>query len=146
MKVQEYKLSLKPAKRATKVFISSSRDAFDAFNGVWSQDEIAVRESFKVMYLDRSNQVKGFFTACEGAIDAAIADIRLVFGVALKSGATSIILAHNHPSGKLVPSSADMKLTNRMVEAGRILDIAVLDHLILSYEGGYYSFADEGTL
>jgi DNA repair protein RadC len=74
-----------------------------------------------------------------------IADPKVIFSAALKACASSIILSHNHPSGNLKPSNADIQLTKKIVNAGNLLDIAVLDHVIVSAEG-YYSFADEGLL
>ncbi len=69
----------------------------------------------------------------------------MVFATALKCLATSMIIAHNHPSGTLIPSQADLNLTKKIAEAGKLLDIALLDHIILT-EGSYYSFRDEGDL
>jgi DNA repair protein RadC len=69
----------------------------------------------------------------------------LVFAAAIKANASSIILSHNHPSGNLMPSEQDKRLTQRMVEAGRLLDIPVIEHIIITEEG-YFSFADEGIL
>ena len=74
-----------------------------------------------------------------------VADPKVIFAAAIKSAASSIILAHNHPSGNLRPSSADISLTRKIKAGGELLDIAVSDHLIISREG-YYSFADEGLM
>lgn len=78
-------------------------------------------------------------------VAGTVADPKVIFAAALKASASSIILAHNHPSGQLKPSSADIALTNKIKRGGEFLDIQVLDHLILSSEG-YYSFADEGMM
>jgi DNA repair protein RadC len=80
-----------------------------------------------------------------GGISGTVADPKLIFAAALKASASSIILAHNHPSGSLKPSEADIRLTKKLKEGGLYLEIPVLDHIILSKEG-YYSFADEGLL
>lgn len=82
----------------------------------------------------------------KGGITSTAVDLRVVFAAALKARATAIILSHCHPSGNLKPSRADIELTKKFDQAGKILDIQILDHLILSPEGGYYSFADEGLV
>ncbi|MEC3881993.1 JAB domain-containing protein [Parapedobacter sp. 10938] len=90
-------------------------------------------------------QLTGFFKIADGVIDAVPVDIRTLFTSALLSGANKIVLAHNHPSGTLRPSPADMNLTNKAVNAGELLDIEILDHIIIT-ENSYYSFKDEGLL
>ena len=108
---------------------------------------IALQERFVALYLNRANRVLGVYELSNGGMTGTVADIRLVFAVALKIAATSIILAHNHPSGNLKPSVADFELTARFKEGGKILDIKVIDHLIISpIEREYYSFADEGEM
>jgi DNA repair protein RadC len=80
-----------------------------------------------------------------GGVAGTVADPKLIFGVALKANACSVILVHNHPSDNLKPSNADKMLTEKIKQGGKLLDISVLDHLIISPEG-YYSFADEGLI
>lgn len=111
----------------------------------WSND-IHLLEEFNFLMLDRGNSVIGFSNAAKGGIVGVMVDPRLIFAAALKARAVAIILAHNHPSGQLRPSSADMAITRRMVQAGQLLDIQILDHIILSPDGGYYSFADDGLI
>jgi DNA repair protein RadC len=82
----------------------------------------------------------------KGGINSTIVDIRIILATALKSLSTGIILAHNHPSGKLVPSEADKKITKQLSEASNFMDIKLIDHLIIGPEEGYYSFVDEGML
>lgn len=82
----------------------------------------------------------------KGGVSGTVVDLKIVFAAALKGRASSIILAHNHPSGNLKPSQADIELTRKFRKAGEILDISVLDHLILSPDGDYYSFADENRM
>ena len=99
------------------------------------------------MYLNRANRVIGVFPVSTGGITATIADPRLILAVALKTGACSIILAHNHPSGNLKPSHADEELTHKIKEAAKFMDIKVIEHLIISPDREmYYSFADEGLM
>jgi DNA repair protein RadC len=85
------------------------------------------------------------FNVSNGGITGTVADPRLIFIAALKANAVALVLCHNHPSGSLNPSTADRELTRKMAQAGSLLEIKVLDHLILSSES-YYSFADEGLL
>jgi DNA repair protein RadC len=80
-----------------------------------------------------------------GGISGTVTDVRMIMQTALKSNASAIILAHNHPSGNTEPSDADKKITSKIKEAGQLLEIAVLDHLILTSET-YLSFADEGLM
>lgn len=126
--------------------INSSREAFNIFNSIWDHDSIAAQEQFNVMLLNNSNRVKGIFLLSSGGITATLVDIRILFAVALKSLSTGIIVAHNHPSGALYPSTADKSLTEKIKKAGELLDIKLLDHLILTPTNEYYSFTDEGLL
>jgi DNA repair protein RadC len=124
--------------------ITCSRDAADLLQANWS-DDIELLEEFNVLFLNKGNQVTGLFKVSRGGISGTVVDMKIIFAAALKALASGIILAHNHPSGNLQPSQADIDLTRRLRKGGELLDITVLDHLILS-TGGYYSFADEGTL
>ena len=81
-----------------------------------------------------------------GGVTGTVADPKLVFAAALKVNACNIILCHNHPSGNVKPSTADEQLTQKIKEAGKYLDLPVVDHIIISGEDIYYSFADEGLL
>jgi DNA repair protein RadC len=99
----------------------------------------------QVCVMSQASRVLGIFPLSRGGITGTVADPRLIFGAAIKACATSIILAHSHPSGNLRPSKADEELTNKIRQAGLFLDIRVVDHIILSKEG-YFSFADEEML
>ena len=102
-------------------------------------------ESFCVLLLNRANKVLKTVKISDGGITGTVVDQRKVFKLALDNNATSIILGHNHPSGQVTPSSADIDLTKKMKAAGITLDLPVLDHIIVG-DGNYYSFADEGIL
>ncbi len=102
-------------------------------------------EVFGVVYLNRANKINHFEIISEGGLTGTVADPRVILKKALAENAVSIILCHNHPSGNLQPSQADKALTQKIKQAAMLLDIAVLDHLIVSEEG-HYSFADEGLL
>lgn len=107
--------------------------------------KIELMEKFKCMFLNRANRVLGIYELSTGGISGTVADSRLVFAAALKINSSKIIISHNHPSGNLKPSKEDENLTARLKEGGRLLDIPILDHLIITREG-YFSFADEGLL
>ena len=110
-----------------------------------SKTQPDLKEYFFVIFLNQENEVLGYNKLSEGGINGTVADIRLTFGMALKSLASGIILIHNHPSGNTKPSPADQRLTKRFKEAGELLEINVLDHLILTTDN-YYSFTDEDRL
>lgn len=122
--------------------IKSSRDAFQIFRN--SMGDIPYEE-FWVLLLNRANRVIRKVKISEGGISGTVVDPKKVFKVTLDHHATSIILGHNHPSGLITPSEADMKITKKLVDAGKMMEISVLDHLIVGSDQ-YYSFADEGTL
>lgn len=102
-------------------------------------------EEFWVLFLNRANLMITHRQISKGGMSGTIADPRIIFQHALQFKATGIILCHNHPSGNLKPSDADIRLTKNLVEAGKVLEITVLDHLIVT-QAGYYSFSDEGRL
>ena len=102
-------------------------------------------EVFGVVFLNRANKINHFEIISEGGITGTIADPRIILKKALEEDAVSIILCHNHPSGSLKPSKADVDLTTKIKEAAKYFDIKVLDHVIIA-DDGYYSFADEGLL
>jgi len=124
--------------------VCGSRDTYEVLQRIWSP-KIDHVEEFMVLCLNRANKVLGWAKVSQGGLSGTVADPKVIFQVAIKSNACSIILAHNHPSGNLKPSEADIQLTRKLKEAGIMLDLPVLDHLIVSSEG-YYSFADEGLL
>lgn len=102
-------------------------------------------ENFCVLLLNRANKVLKTVRISDGGITGTVVDPRKVFKIALDNNATSIILGHNHPSGQLTPSDADIQLTKKMKQAGDMLDLPVLDHIIVG-DGNFYSFADEGIM
>lgn len=102
-------------------------------------------EEFWVVYLNNANKIIFKAQLSKGGITGTVVDVRLVFKIALEQNAVAIVLAHNHPSGKLQASEADIQVTKRIKNAGLQLDISVLDHIIVT-EHSYFSFADEGIL
>jgi len=137
-----YRSNVKPSQRPK---VSSSREAYEVFFKNWDLGKIEFVEQFKVMLLNRAHKVLGIYELSCGSVAGTVADPKLVFVAALKSNASSVIVAHNHPSGCLTPSQADINLTKKLKDGGKLLDIAVLDHVIVTNEG-HYSFADEGIL
>lgn len=130
---------------AHKPKISSSKDAEKVFRENWS-DDIELLEECNVLFLSKSNQVKGIYRASRGGTSGTVVDLKIIFAAALKGMAAAIIVAHNHPSGNLEPSRADIELTKKLQCVGLDLDLLVLDHLILAPTEGYYSFADNGLI
>lgn len=122
--------------------ISSSRDAFELLYPLMGELE---HEEFWIVYLNNSNKVIHKSQLSKGGITGTLVDVRLVMKKALELGAIGIVLAHNHPSGTLKPSSADRQITKKLQNAAEALDIKVLDHLILT-QHNYLSFADKGML
>jgi DNA repair protein RadC len=137
-----YKSNVKPSLRPK---ITSSRDAHQILKEYWNESSIDLFEEFKVLFTNRANKVLGILEVSSGGISGTVADPKLIFAGALKASASGMILAHNHPSGNLQPSQADIELTKKIKEGGRFLEIQVLDHIIITSES-YYSFADEGLL
>lgn len=137
-----YATKVKPSDRPK---IQSSRDSFEILRQTWNAETIELREEMKVVLLNHGHRVLGIYKLSEGGVAGTFADPKLIFTAAIKSNSSAIILAHNHPSGNLQPSQADIQLTKRCKEIGRMLDLVVLDHIIITSEG-YYSFADEGVI
>ncbi len=102
-------------------------------------------EQFWIILLNRANEVLKPHCVSQGGVAGTVADPKTIFKAALDKLASSVILVHNHPSGNLTPSEADIRLTQKLREAGQVLDLPVLDHLIFT-DHGFYSFADEGIL
>ena len=144
--VAEITVSYQPKFKASeRPTVSSSKDVYNFFSHNWDNTRIEMIEQFKIMLLNRANKILGIFTVSTGGVAGTVADPKVIFATALKGNASSIILAHNHPSGNLKPSEADRQLTNKLSQAGKLLDISVLDHLIIT-AGEYFSFADEGLI
>jgi DNA repair protein RadC len=122
--------------------IGSSKDVANLMQPILGDLE---HEEFWVLFLNNSNKVVAKSQISKGGLTATIVDIRLVFKSALELASVGIIVCHNHPSGKLQPSGPDKQLTQKIKEAGTILDIKLLDHLIIT-EKAYFSFADENLL
>ena len=146
-KVNEIQISYKEKiKISDAPKICSSKDAAKLLFECWDKGTIELQESFKILLLNNSNKVKGIYEISKGGISATYVDVRILFATVLKSLSVGIIMSHNHPSGQLKPSKADLELTSKVKAASNFFDIKVLDHLIISSNGEYLSFADEGLL
>lgn len=125
-----------------KTSITSSQHLYEYIK---STLEDLPHEEFWIILLTRANKIIDKQLIGRGGISETTADIKLIFKKSIESLASGIILAHNHPSGNLKPSQSDINLTNKIVEASKLMDIKILDHLIIG-DGNYYSFADEGII
>lgn len=122
--------------------IHSSTDAVKIFQPLLGD---LLHEEFWILMLNRANHIIGRKQISIGGMTGTVVDPRIVFKAALDQKANSIILCHNHPSGNIKPSEPDLQLTRNLVEAGKVMEITVLDHLIIT-QAGFYSFADEGKI
>jgi DNA repair protein RadC len=148
---KEYKgafpeITLKYKKGDAKKFkVTNSRVGAEVVREIMNEDTLELQEEFVVIFLNNANNSIGWMRLSVGGMTGTLVDIRLLFVTALKCGAVSIIIAHNHPSGSLKPSKSDLSLTNKIKEGGEFLDIKLLDHFIITKES-YYSFSDECKL
>lgn len=136
----------KPQVQIPQKQINSSRDVSDILYNIWDQDSMEMEERFMIVYLNRANIITGFSLLGIGVMSSVAIDTKKIMTYALIANANAIIIAHNHPSGNRRPSEMDIKLTNKAIEAGKLLDIKVLDHIILRGpmgDNGYTSMADE---
>src|ERR1035437_1273205 len=136
-----YRTKVKASERRQ---IKTSKDCESVFREIWSSS-MEFKEEFYIILLNRANKVLGWYKVSEGGMSGTVVDPKIVFSIALKGLASSIVISHSHPSGNLKPSDQDIALTKQLKQAGVLLEIPVLDHLILSADG-YYSFADEGIM
>ncbi|WAC41065.1 JAB domain-containing protein [Pedobacter sp. SL55] len=145
-KVAEVQLSYKPHFKAQeRPKITSSKQAYDILISNWDANLINYIEQAKMILLNRNNRVLGIVDLSTGGGGSTVMDARVIFATALKATATSLIVAHNHPSGNTRPSSEDIRITEKLKQAGKLLEIEVHDHLIVT-ENGYFSMAEEGMM
>lgn len=146
MKINE--LKIKVSKKLIKDIpelnnqIINADDIFKLSKYIFDSDSFLWREEFIVLCLNKSSNLIGFHKVSSGGTVSSIADLKVIFTLALKSLAQAIIVIHNHPSGCLNPSKADIEITKKIKEAGKIIDIELLDSIIVT-EDKYYSFANE---
>jgi DNA repair protein RadC len=143
--IAEVKLTyITKVKASDREKVISSESACKIFRPFFS-DIMEYKEAFYVMYLNKANKVLGVIKLSEGGCSGTVADGKIIFQGGLLANAQAMILCHNHPSGQLVASEADLKLTLKMVEFGKMIDLPILDHIIITEES-YYSFADNGKI
>ena len=138
--ISEIKVSYKPINNRVK--ISSSKNVYETLLSIWSEDTIELLEEVKILLLNKANEILGVYHLSKGGVSGAFVDIKLVLSIALKGNASSLIIAHNHPSGNLKPSQNDIALTKKVKDGAKLLDLVLLDHLIIT-TNSYYSFSDE---
>ena len=125
--------------------VRTAEDAYELFMEVWDIDTIDYIENFYILLLDRGHHVLGIAHISKGSTNQTLVDSKVIFGKAILANASSIVLAHNHPSGSLAISEPDKSVTKKLKEAGKLLDIVILDHIIIT-SNGYTSLADENCL
>jgi len=140
MEVAEIKVSYSNT-NLERIKVTNSQILYNLVLKQWDLDLIEFQEEVKIVLLNRANIVLGIYEMSKGGTSGTVVDIKMILGIALKCNASSIVIAHNHPSGTLEPSEPDKSITKKLKEACRILDLNLLDHLIITGHG-YYSFSD----
>lgn len=144
--VSEIKVSYMPKFKASeRPVVTCSRSAYEILYQNWDLGRIEMTEQFFILLLNRAKRVIGISEISSGGFAGTVVDPKVIFSIALKCAASRLVLAHNHPSSNLKPSYADLTITKRLVEAGKILDLEILDHIILTKDK-YFSFGDEGLM
>ena len=122
--------------------VNCSRDVYEIFLSHWDLNTIDFCEEFKIAIFNRSFQVLGVYHLSKGGIASTMVDPKIVFSIALKCNSSMIALCHNHPSGNLKPSEQDKRITEKIINGAKLLDIEIADHLIIS-KSNYLSFKDD---
>jgi DNA repair protein RadC len=143
--IPEIKIRYNQSKKSFLGKVTHSKDSYEFLKKVYDKRILQLQESFIVLYLNRANQILGYYKHSLGGIAGTVADPRIIFATALASASSGIILSHNHPSGNLTASQPDLDLTRKIKEGGKLLEIQLLDHVIVT-KTGYFSFADEGLI
>ncbi|RZK38705.1 MAG: DNA repair protein [Pedobacter sp.] len=146
LQVVEIALTYRPHFNASELpKITSAEDAYKIFLNHWDMGRIQLLEEFRVLLLSRSNKALGVALISSGGVSGTVVDPKVVFAIALKAKASSIILAHNHPSGNINTSLVDKQITKKLKQGGEMLDIQVCDHIIVTNDG-FYSYSDDGLM
>jgi DNA repair protein RadC len=144
IKLPELKIKVK-ATKGDEFYIKNSDDVVNVLRSIFNADTLQWTEEFILVCLNRAHKVIGYYKVGAGGFSGVVCDVKVIMTMALQSSASSLIVAHNHPSGNLKPSEADRKMTDKINGACKLLDINLLDHIILTTDS-YYSFAEEGQL
>ena len=142
--VAEIQVSYRPEK-IVDYRLSSSLNTFELILKDWEKNTIEMQEEVKIILLNRNHKALGIYSLAKGGLSGCVVDIKLILSLALKTLASGIIMVHNHPSGNLKPSTADINITEKLKSACKLLEIELLDHLIITRDN-YFSFADEAML
>ncbi len=141
----EIKVAYK-SKQKNRIRVSNAHDAFSILYPLYDKDTIEYQEQFFLLLLNRANIVLGWVKLSSGGTTGTVVDPKMIFGIALRTNASGIILSHNHPSGNIQPSPSDIGLTNNIISSGKLLEVQLLDHLIISPDEKFYSFSDGGNM
>lgn len=142
----EFKISLNYKQKQSELkCVKKSSEVYEIAKDCFDSDKLMWVEEFLVFALNRANKVLGFYRVSSGGVSGTVCDPKVILQFALLTNSSYLILAHNHPSGILKPSQADIDLTSKLRNACKFHDIDIIDHIIVSSEG-YYSFSDEGML
>ena len=144
IKLPELKIKVK-ATKGDEFYIKNSDDVVNVLRSIFNADTLQWTEEFIVVCLNRANKVIGYYKVGAGGFSGVVCDVKVIMTMALQSSASSLIVAHNHPSGNLKPSENDRKMTDKINGACKLLDMTLLDHIILTADSSY-SFAEEGQL
>ncbi|RED48798.1 JAB domain-containing protein [Seonamhaeicola aphaedonensis] len=142
--IAEIKVNYTPRKLKSNTKITCSQKAYEVLLESWDKGTLELQEEFKILLLNNSNEPLGLYALSKGGITCTPVDLKIMFGVILKSAATGFISVHNHPSGKLRPSNQDLALHKKVKKIANFHEINYLDNLIITAKNGYYSFQDEG--
>lgn len=143
--VPEIKVRFNRSKKDFLGKVTQSKDAADFLRKVYTRGTLELQEQFIVLFLNRSNQIIGYYKHTTGTTVATMADIKIILATAMRSLSSALIIAHNHPSGNKNPSEPDIALTRRVKEVAALHEITLLDHIIVT-KTDYYSFADNSKL
>lgn len=143
--IPEIKLRYHRSRKSFLGKVTNSNDCYQFLKKVFDKRTLQLQESFVVLYLNRANQILGYYKHSIGGIAGTVADPKIIFATAVASASSGIILSHNHPSGNLTASQADIEITRKIKDGGKLLEIQILDHLIVT-KTGYFSFVDEGLI
>jgi DNA repair protein RadC len=144
--MKEVEIIYSAPKTANPIKLESADEAYNLLMRIWDKRKIDHKEMFFALFLNRNNIVIGYSLISIGQLHATVVNVREIFQLAILSNAAAIILSHNHPSGNLVASKADLKLTKDIAHAGKLLEILLLDHVIITSSEGYLSLAQEGLI
>ncbi len=137
-----YKSRIKASERKD---IRGPESVIEYLREIWDPRTLELTEDFVILCLNGSHQILGWVRISRGGLGSSLVDPRVIFAIALQTASSALVLAHNHPSGNLEPSPEDRRVTDHLIEAGKLLNIRVLDHVILTREGAF-SFQENGLI